>query len=106
MDFPAFEGSNNAHMDIVDELMSRGEPDISIFFAALGKRVSQKNLGIEPCSIEAVLHSRRRSSTTVSRKRKAISMEAAAITDEVYEKKVQERIKPKVKEKKFQKRKC
>lgn len=93
----AFEKSENVHMDFVDELMTRGEEEISAFFLSLSKGISQRNMGIEPCSIEAVLHKRGRSATPGNRKRKAISMESAVLTDEAYLKKCREAAKPKPK---------
>ena len=91
----AYEISENIHMDYIDEMMSKGQQETNKFFSMWNERIFQRDLGIEPSSIEAVLHARGRPATQPTKNRKVISMEAAVITDAQYLAKISESRKPK-----------
>ena len=91
----AYEISENIHMDIIDEMMSRGQQETDKFFSTWNERIFQRDLGIEPCSIEAVLHARGRPATQPTKNRKVIQMEAAVITDAQYLAKIRDSKQPK-----------
>ena len=76
-------------------MMARGQEVTDKFFSTWNQRIFQRNMGIEPCSIEAVLHSRGRPATESTKNRKVIPMEAAVITDAQYLAKIRESRQPK-----------
>ena len=86
---------NEAYEDLVDALMNRGESEMLSFFQCLNSRIFKHGMNVAPTSIEAILHSRGRSATPLTKKRRNISMQAQIITDEEYANKITELNQPK-----------
>ena len=74
----------------MDELLSRDEAALSLFFKCLVSSISQHGKKLPPASIEAVLHSRGRGATPLTKKMRVILMSSSVITDEKCHQKIAE----------------
>lgn len=87
---PSQELKKYTDQQLVDELLSRDEAALSLFFKCLSSSISQRAKNLSPASIEAVLHSRGRGATPLTKKRRVIPMSSSVITDEKCRQKIAE----------------
>lgn len=87
---PSQELKKYTDQQLVDELLSRDEAALSLFFKCLVSSISQHGKKLPPASIEAVLHSRGRRATPLTKKRRVIPMSCSVITDEKCRQKIAE----------------
>ena len=95
----AFAIGDNVNQEFANELRARGNEEVSKFIGILVSQTCQEDARVQSCSLEDVLHKRGRPAGPPLKKRKVLSMEAAVITDEQYQKKINEARNPRPKKK-------